>query len=195
MHPHTHAYQKRGGNTNGVWGSRQRVVKMATVILGICVVGYIAGPPLYWHSMEAIAALRRTSSSSCPSCLCDCSSLPLLSLPEGLNFSFADCMKQEEETGEDEQKNLADLLADELRLREAEALESQRRSDMALLEAKKLTSQYQKEADKCNSGMETCEDAREKAEAALEAQRKLTATWEQRARQKGWTESRLRSLL
>nr|GEZ70199.1 CC-NBS-LRR resistance protein [Tanacetum cinerariifolium] len=57
---------------------------------------------------------------------------------------------------------------------------------MALLEAKKLTSQYQKEADKCNSGMETCEEAREKAEAALVSQKQETAMWENRARQKGW---------
>ncbi|KAJ6343383.1 hypothetical protein OIU76_005177 [Salix suchowensis] len=70
--------------------------------------------------------------------------------------------------------------------REAEALENQRRADLALLEAKKMTSQYQKEADKCNSGMETCEEAREKAEATLAAQKKLTAMWEQRARRRGW---------
>ncbi|MCI96033.1 hypothetical protein A2U01_0117332, partial [Trifolium medium] len=55
---------------------------------------------------------------------------------------------------------------------------------MALLEAKKIASQYQKEADKCNSGMETCEQAREKAELALVAQKKVTALWELRARQK-----------
>ncbi|TYG97781.1 hypothetical protein ES288_A10G065200v1 [Gossypium darwinii] len=54
--------------------------------------------------------------------------------------------------------------------------------------AKKLASQYQKEADKCNSGMETCEEVREKAEEALSAQMKLTAMWEIRARQKGWRE-------
>ncbi|TYJ39715.1 hypothetical protein E1A91_A04G088400v1 [Gossypium mustelinum] len=55
-------------------------------------------------------------------------------------------------------------------------------------EAKKLASQYQKEADKCNSGMETCEEVREKAEEALSAQMKLTAMWEIRAHQKGWRE-------
>ncbi|GMI70947.1 hypothetical protein like AT1G05070 [Hibiscus trionum] len=70
----------------------------------------------------------------------------------------------------------------------SQALESQQRADMALLEAKKLSSQYQKEADKCNSGMEICEEAREKAEEALSAQMKLTAMWEIRARQKGWGE-------
>ena len=88
----------------------------------------------------------------------------------------------------DTEKNFAELLSEELKLREAEALENQQRADMALLEAKKITSQYQKEADKCNSGMETCEEAREKAEEALRAQKKMTALWELRARQKGWKE-------
>lgn len=78
-------------------------------------------------------------------------------------------------------------------MREAEASENQRKADMALLEAKKLTSQYMKEADKCNSGMETCEEAREKAEVLLLAQKKLTAIWEMRARQKGWKEGAAKS--
>ncbi|KAM1082998.1 hypothetical protein FF1_021604 [Malus domestica] len=43
-----------------------------------------------------------------------------------------------------------------------EALENQEQAHMALLEAKKIASQYQKEVDKCSSGMETCEEAREK---------------------------------
>uniref|UniRef100_A0A2N9J4H1 DUF1068 domain-containing protein n=1 Tax=Fagus sylvatica TaxID=28930 RepID=A0A2N9J4H1_FAGSY len=99
-----------------------------------------------------------------------------------------DCAKHDPEVSEDTEKNFAELLTEELKLREVEALENEQRADMALLEAKKITSQYQKEADKCNSGMETCEEAREKAEAALVAQKKLTATWELRARQRGWKE-------
>lgn len=82
-----------------------------------------------------------------------------------------------------------DLLSEELKLREAEAQENQRHVDRALLEAKKRSSQYQKEADKCNMGMETCEGTREKAEATLAAQRKITAMWELRARKRGWTEA------
>nr|KJB08628.1 hypothetical protein B456_001G094500 [Gossypium raimondii] len=106
-----------------------------------------------------------------------------------VEFKYStDCAKHDPEVTEDTEKNSAELLMEELKLREAEALESQRRADMALLEAKKIASQYQKEADKCNSGMETCEEAREKAEAALVAQKKLTAMWETRARQKGWRE-------
>lgn len=106
---------------------------------------------------------------------------------------YTDCAKRDPEVSEDTEKNFADLLAEELKLREAEALEHQRRADMALLEAKKVTSQYQKEADKCTSGMETCEEAREKAEAALAAQKRLTATWEQRAHQRGWKEGMAKS--
>lgn len=102
---------------------------------------------------------------------------------------FPDCAKHDPEVSEDTEKNFVELLSEELKLRESEALESQQRADMQLLEAKKMTSQYQKEADKCNSGMETCEEAREKSEAALVSQKKLTALWEMRARQKGWKES------
>ncbi|KAJ0759398.1 hypothetical protein HanLR1_Chr04g0160891 [Helianthus annuus] len=102
------------------------------------------------------------------------------------NGSLTDCAKHDPEVNGETEKNFAELLSEELKLREAEALESQQRADMALLEAKKLTSQYQKEADKCNSGMETCEEAREKAEEALVAQKKLSEMWESRARQRGW---------
>ncbi|CAN6571562.1 hypothetical protein TB2_023715 [Malus domestica] len=174
------------------------VLKAGLVIVGLCIAGYIVGPPLYWHFMEGLAAVSHSSSSSssfaCPPCTCDCSSQPLLSIPIGLsNISFADCAKHDPEVNEDTEKNFVDLLTEELKLREAEALESQQRADMALLEAKKIASQYQKEADKCSSGMETCEEAREKAEATLEAQRKQTALWELRARQRGWKEGLTRS--
>jgi len=93
----------------------------------------------------------------------------------------------------DTENNVAELLSEELNLRETEGLKNQRRDDMALLESKKIASQYQKEADKCNSGMETCEEAREKAEMALMAQKKLSALWELRARQKGWKEGLAKS--
>jgi hypothetical protein len=86
------------------------------------------------------------------------------------------------------EKNYTDLLAEELKLQETVTVENQQRADMALLEAKKLASQYQKEAEKCTAGMETCEEARERAEATLRAEKKLSSLWEQRARQLGWKE-------
>ncbi|XP_059449355.1 uncharacterized protein LOC132180511 [Corylus avellana] len=173
--------------------NNQTVLKVGLVVVGLCIAGYILGPPLYWQFVDGLAAVRHSSSSSssyaCPPCQCDCSSQPILSIPEGLsNTSFADCAKHDPEVSEDTEKNFAELLTEELKLREAEALENHQRADMALLEAKKITSQYQKEADKCNSGMETCEEAREKAEAGFVAQKRLTAMWELRARQRGWKE-------
>jgi pyruvate-formate lyase len=90
-------------------------------------------------------------------------------------------------------KSFTDLLAEDLKLREEEATTAQQKADVTLLEAKKLSSQYQKEADKCSSGMNTCEEAREKAEAALAEQKRLSALWESRARQRGWKPSNVRS--
>ncbi|XP_010543006.1 PREDICTED: uncharacterized protein LOC104816039 [Tarenaya hassleriana] len=170
--------------------TRSAALKVGLALLGLGMVGYILGPPLYWHLTEALATVsHRSSASSCPPCVCDCSSLPLLTIPEGLkNASFAECVKRDPEVNEDTEKNFAELLTEELKLREAESLEKQKRADMGLLEAKKIMSSYQKEADKCNSGMETCEEAREKAEEALVEQKKLTALWETRARRKGWKE-------
>ncbi|XP_062162537.1 uncharacterized protein LOC133869525 isoform X2 [Alnus glutinosa] len=163
--------------------TQQRALKVGMVLMGLCLAGYIVGRPLYYHLSEALTAARRHVSSSsyhrCTPCLCDCSSQPLLSLPDG-------CMKRDPEVSEEMEKSFTDLLSEEVKLKEAEALENQQRADMALLEAKKMASQYQKDADKCSSGMETCEEAREKAEATLEAQKKLTAMWELRARQRGW---------
>ncbi|KAH0905636.1 hypothetical protein HID58_037463, partial [Brassica napus] len=156
--------------------------------------GYILGPPLYWHLTEALAAVSHSSASSCPPCACDCSSQPLLTISKGLsNASFADCARHDPEVNEDTEKNYAELLTEELKLRETDSLEKHKRADMGLLEAKKVTSSYQKEADKCNSGMETCEEVREKAELALAEQKKLTSKWEERARQKGWRDGATKS--
>ncbi|XP_057748168.1 uncharacterized protein LOC130967369 [Arachis stenosperma] len=173
------------------------ILKIALGVVALCIAGYIVGPPLYWHLMEGLLDVNHSSSSSSPSCapcLCDCSSQPILSIPQGLsNTSFGDCAKPDPEVSGDTEKNFGELLSEELKLRENQALEQQQRADMALLEAKKIASSYQKEADKCNSGMETCEEAREKAELTLVAQKKLTALWELRARQKGWKEGAAKS--
>ncbi|OWM85573.1 uncharacterized protein LOC116207408 [Punica granatum] len=168
---------------------QQRAVKAGLWMMGLCLVGFIIGRPLYWHLTEGFSSvsIRHRKSLSCPLCDCDCSSQPLLSLMDGLNnHSFTDCMKHDPEVSEEMEKNFIDMLKEEVKLQEAQALENQQKADMMLLEAKKMTSQFQKEADKCSSGMETCEEAREKSESALEAQRSLTAMWELRARQRGW---------
>lgn len=99
----------------------------------------------------------------------------------------SECAKADPSMRGELDKYTVDLLSEELKLQSAVADESQQRADAALLEAKKLSSQYQKEAEKCNFGMETCEEAREKAEEALTEQKKISKMWEQRARDHGWT--------
>ncbi|XP_028763018.1 uncharacterized protein LOC114721365 [Neltuma alba] len=173
---------------------QQRRLRLVMWILALCLIVYIAGRPMYWQLSEGLnATVRHAASSSCPLCPCDCSFQPLISLPEGLsNNSITDCMKENPMMSEDMQKSFIGLLSEEMKLKEAKACEKHRHADMALLEAKKLASQYQKEADKCNSGMDTCEEARERAEGTLDDQMRITALWELRARQRGWVESRVR---
>nr|ACU14631.1 unknown [Glycine max] len=177
-----------GMNCGGV------VVRFGLWVVAMCIAGYIVAPPLYWHLIELLNHSSVSSSSSCAPCVCDCSSQPIITIPQGLsNSSFEECAKHNPKVDGDTENNVAELLSEELTLRETEALKNQHRADMALLESKKIASQYQKEADKCNSGMETCEEAREKAEMALVAQKKLTALWELRACQKGWNEGLAKS--
>jgi len=93
-----------------------------------------------------------------------------------------------EEGSEENESSFTEMVAEELKLREAQAQEDEWRADRLLLDAKKAASQYQKEADKCSMGMETCEQAREKSDATLDEQRRVSYMWELRARQNGWKE-------
>ncbi|KAI3868589.1 hypothetical protein MKX03_036657 [Papaver bracteatum] len=166
---------------------KSMVVKGFLGTVGLCLIGYILGPPLYWHLTEGLIAISHSSiANTCPPCICDCTSQD--SLQESLLSLPIDCVKHEPKVNKDMERNFTQLLTEELRLQEIEALENEQRSEMALQEAKKKASQYQKEADKCNSGMGTCEEAREKAEADLAAQKRMTEMWELRARQRGWQE-------
>ena len=79
-----------------------------------------------------------------------------------------------------------DLLTEELKLQEAVSEEHTRHMNLTLAGAKRVASQYQREADKCNTATETCEQAREQSQAMLIRERKITLLWEQRARQMGW---------
>lgn len=128
--------------------------------------------------------------ASCPSCHCDCSS-DIISIPLGfLNSSHSDCGKNGPETNKEVGNDAISLLAEELSLQKNVADENLKHKKAMIIAAKKTSSHYQKEAEKCNSGMETCEEAREKAEAGLIEERKLSALWEKRAHEHGWKDER-----
>ncbi|XVF48452.1 hypothetical protein PTKIN_Ptkin03bG0191000 [Pterospermum kingtungense] len=132
--------------------------------LGVC------GPALYWRVKKTLRL--GDSKSSCPPCICDCP--PPLSL-----LKIAPGMQEME-------KQFVDLLTEELKLQEAVSEEHARHMNITFGEAKRVASQYQREAEKCIAATETCEEARERAQALLIKERKVTTLWEQRARQMGW---------
>uniref|UniRef100_A0A0D6R5J0 DUF1068 domain-containing protein n=1 Tax=Araucaria cunninghamii TaxID=56994 RepID=A0A0D6R5J0_ARACU len=159
-------------------------LKLVLVLLGIALAGYIGGPSLYWQFMEGLK-----EAASCSPCECDCPSeaARFSIIPPGLsNLSLQDCGKLNPEMKQEMERNMTDLLSEELRLQQSVAEANQQHAELTLLDAKKLASQYQKEAEKCNAGIETCEGARERAEASLVIERRTSALWEKRARQMGW---------
>eukprot|EP00250_Pteridium_aquilinum_P005434 c15525_g1_i2 orf=185-727(+) len=175
-------------------GSGPYSARVFVILLLFALTGYILGRPLYWHLVAGVTALQDASGRDCPPCTCNCPSEDPSLLPPGFgNHStgldeLSDCNKADSSLQGELDKHSVDLLSEELKLQGIVADESQQRADFTLLEVKKLSSQYQKEAEKCNFGMETCEEARERAEEALIAQMKVAKAWEQRARELGWSD-------
>lgn len=162
------------------------VVFAVVSALGVC------GPALYWKLKKGITLAATADDSdnhlSCPPCACDCPPpLSLLNIAPGLaNLSVTDCGSNDPDLKREMEKQFVDLLAEELKLQEAVAEEHIRHMNITFAEAKRVASQYQREAEKCNSATEICEEARERAEALLIKERKVTLMWEKRARQMGW---------
>ncbi|XP_072989405.1 uncharacterized protein [Typha latifolia] len=163
-------------------------VRCCLVVLAVTSALCVSGPALYWRYKKGFAGTGRSRSTTCAPCICDCP--PPLSLhniaPGLINLSITDCGKHDLELNKEMEKQFVDLLSEELKLQEVIAEEHTHHINTTLLGAKRLASQYQKEAEKCNAATETCEEARERAEAALIKEKKITALWERRARQFGW---------
>ncbi|TKY73094.1 gamma-tubulin complex component 2 [Spatholobus suberectus] len=172
----------RGRSDSGGWLRGCLVVFAVVSALVVC------GPALYWRFKNAIAVRNSHNKLSCPPCLCDCPPpLSLFQLAPGLaNLSVSDCGSNDPDLKEEMEKQFVDLLSEELKLQESVIEANTRHMNITLAEAKRVASQYQREADKCIAATETCEQARERAEAILIKERKVTLVWERRARQMGW---------
>lgn len=59
-----------------------KILKFTTGLIGMCLAGYILGPPLFWHLSESVASIGHYS---CPPCHCHCNDQPLISLHQGTN--------------------------------------------------------------------------------------------------------------
>ncbi|KAF3628442.1 putative 39S ribosomal protein L45, mitochondrial-like [Capsicum annuum] len=104
----------------------------------------------------------------------------------GRSFCDADCGKDDPQMNEEMKKDIASLLAEEINLQKNVTDDILERTKALIMSAKRASSHYQKESEKCNIGIDTCEGGREKAEAALIEERKLSALWETRAIEFGW---------
>ncbi|PSS10161.1 Importin subunit beta-1 like [Actinidia chinensis var. chinensis] len=162
------------------------VLRVVLFLVSLFLVAYIVGRPIFWH-----LRVNSYAQSSCPSCDCDCDSDNIFSIPLGfLNDSYSDCGKNDPDISEEMEKDTITLLSEELSLQKNVTDDSLKRTNALINDAKKTSSHYQKEAEKCNAGMETCEAAREKAVAALAEEHKLSALWESRALEHGWKDER-----
>ncbi|KAJ8753240.1 hypothetical protein K2173_017853 [Erythroxylum novogranatense] len=164
-------------------------LRCCLVIFAVVSALVVCGPVLYWRFKKSFGLSdSKASSSSCPPCICNCPPpLSLLKMAPGLaNLSVTDCGNNDPDLKREMEKQFVDLLTEELKLQEAVAEEHARRMNVTLAEAKRVASQYQKEAEKCIAATETCEEARERGEALVIRERKVTSLWERRARQMGW---------
>ncbi|KAK7337822.1 hypothetical protein VNO77_18409 [Canavalia gladiata] len=161
--------------------THQGVTRWVLVWMTVCFLVFTVGPPSRWRLKE----------TQCPPCDCYCSSPEYPLYPLGLvNGSITDCGKNDPVMNEEMNKDLLTMLSEELNLQKIVANETLEHTKRLVMDARKTFSHYQKEAEKCNVGMETCEEARERAEAELVEERRLTALWEKRAREYGWGERR-----
>ncbi|XP_019187920.1 PREDICTED: uncharacterized protein LOC109182255 [Ipomoea nil] len=162
----------------------QGAVRCVVIFVGLFLVLYIVRPSILWSSN-----LRSSVLDSCPLCSCDCDEDSTLPLPlDVLNSSFADCAKDNPEMNEEMKKDIITLLSEEINLLKNVTSDSLQHTNALITGAKRASLHYQREAEKCNTGMETCEEARERAQAALIVERKLSELWESRARDYGWND-------
>ncbi|KAJ8452858.1 hypothetical protein Cgig2_014621 [Carnegiea gigantea] len=154
-------------------------LSLFAVALTVC----LLGPALHWKLKKGTTLGHGRSSISCPPCTCDCP--PPLSILK----IVPDCGRGDPELQEEMQKQYAELLIEELKLQEIVASEQMRHMNATYRVARRVASQYQREAEKCTVATETCEEAREHAEALLKKGMKQALLWEQRARTMGWEEN------
>uniref|UniRef100_A0A803Q016 Uncharacterized protein n=1 Tax=Cannabis sativa TaxID=3483 RepID=A0A803Q016_CANSA len=140
--------------------SSRSVLRAILFLFGVCLVGYSIRP--LWY----------------------------LRLKEKATAPGSDCAKDDPELNEELRKDIITLTLEELELHKSVANETLEHTKVLVSDARRASSHYQKEAEKCNAGVEICEEARERAESQLIVERNLSTLWEERSRKLGWKDSR-----
>ncbi|XP_060182269.1 uncharacterized protein LOC132611930 [Lycium barbarum] len=104
------------------------------------------------------------------------------------NNSLEDCGKENPDMNEEMEEDIISLLSEEIKLQKDVTDDNLEHTSALIMSAKRASSHYQNEMEKCNMGMEPCEGAMERGEAALIEERKLSALWETRAVELGLKE-------
>ncbi|KAL6532742.1 hypothetical protein OROGR_013702 [Orobanche gracilis] len=165
---------------SGTW------LRFSLVIFAVFSALCVSGPALFFTIKKGWKL--KGVSPFCAPCTCHCTHpQSILEIVPGLaNLTVTDCGKDDPDLKEEMEKQFVDLLSEELKLQETVGNEHSQHMNVTLREARKLASQYQKEAEKCNAATETCEGAREGAEALLIKEKKITLLWQRRAKLLGW---------
>ncbi|KAH8490983.1 hypothetical protein Peur_064932 [Populus x canadensis] len=168
--------------TSEHYGFSNGALRVVLALVAMFFVVYIVGPGLF---------SKGSSNDAQASCFCDCNCFEVdLSLTlEFINNSYPECGKHDPEISEEMKKGVADLISEEIDLQKRVANETLEQTRNLVTTARRISLQYQTEAQKCSAHTETCEAGRERAEAGLVEERKLTALWEQRALELGWGEN------
>ncbi|KAG6750544.1 hypothetical protein POTOM_045040 [Populus tomentosa] len=168
--------------TSEHYGFSNGALRVVLALVAMFFVVYIVGPGLF---------SKGSSNDAQASCFCDCncSEVDLPWTLEFINNSYPECGKHDPEISEEMKKGVADLIAEEIDLQKRVANETLEQTRTLVTTARRISLQYQTEAQKCRAHTETCEAGRERAEAGLVEERKLTALWEQRALELGWREN------
>ncbi|KAE9593666.1 hypothetical protein Lal_00036443 [Lupinus albus] len=150
------------------------ILKWVLVWVCFCFLVFMVGPKSKWKLKE--------TSPTCSSCECYCSS------PEESYLDLSECGKDDPVIYEEVKKDILTMLSEELNLQKIVANETLEHTKRLIMDTRKTFSHYQKEAEKCNVGVETCEEARERAESELIEELRLSTLWENRAHEYGWND-------
>ncbi|KAL3538001.1 hypothetical protein ACH5RR_001367 [Cinchona calisaya] len=167
-----------------------RLVRLVLIFVALFLMVYSLKSSFSGHYYKP--RRKSTASASCPRCSCDCASeSDSISLsPDIFNMSSSGCISKDPEMNEEMKKDIVALLSEEISLQKNVTHDSLEHTQELIMDTKRTSSHYQKEAQKCYASVDTCEDARERAEAALTEERKFTALWEQRACDFGWKDEK-----
>ncbi|KAJ6434376.1 hypothetical protein OIU84_017976 [Salix udensis] len=143
-----------------IMGFSNGALRVVLVLVAMFFVVYIFGLGLFSKGSS------NDAQASC-SCDCNCSEVEISWTLEFINNSYPECGKHDPEISEEMKKGVADLISEEIGLQKRVANETLEQTWNSVISARRVSLQYETEAQKCSAHTEACEAGRERAEAGL----------------------------